>query len=217
MDETTLKILVWPLAIVLIVVLLALIFRAPLAALISRITKISFPGTALDASEQSPATAIQQQKEIQNPTEAPKVPADHAMPPYDKAYTPAENEFKRELEAVKLPQDLERAWLIRGVIVHRFQRAHEKNYRILLGSQLSLLLGANTPTPLDMKAAEEIYNSAKMAFPTMYDGFSFDQWVDFPIRIGLARVDATRIVTTPTGRNFLKYLVDQGLTGPKPG
>jgi hypothetical protein len=48
--------------------------------------------------------------------------------------------MRRTLDQFKLPPDMEQAWLIRAFCNGRFRAGHERNYRIILGSQIQLLL-----------------------------------------------------------------------------
>jgi hypothetical protein len=216
MDEIA-KIAVWPIAFMTVVLVLALIFRKELGALIGRISGFKVAGTAVDASGQTPEAAVQQQKEARDPAQIEMVPATHAMPPADEAYAAMEQQIRTALEAAKLPSELERAWLLRAIAFSRFQHAYEVNYRVILGSQINLVLLANTPAPPNIEGARQLYENAKQAYPDLEKSFSFDAWLEFPLRAGLVRMDGTLIRTTPAGRNFLKYLVDTGLTSAKVG
>jgi hypothetical protein len=71
------------------------------------------------------------------------------------------------------------------------QRAYEIGYRLVLGSQINLMLLANTPNPPTIEKAREIFEQAKSSFPAMYTNFEFDAWKQFPINVGLLRTDVT--------------------------
>jgi hypothetical protein len=118
--------------------------------------------------------------------------------------------------------DVEKAWLIRAVAVWQVARAHEIVYRLILGSQISLLLQANTASPPNMDNARAMYDGAKTAYPNLYKGFSFEAWIRFAMNAGLLREEAIGIGPsvlriTPWGQDFLHYLVQNSLTNPKPG
>jgi hypothetical protein len=220
--EKLLTIITWPLAFVLIALLLAVIFRTPVAALIGRIIRLKFGGHAIDLSRDGPTVAVEQQRDVPSAPRQPEtVPASHAMPPPSPVYASIEEEVRRAVAAAAGPADLKEAWLIRAIAVHRVNHGHEMVYRIILGSQISLLLLANTNAPPDMQKARELYDAAKAAFPQLYEGFPFEMWVRYPINVGLAWLDsaatAARIKITPIGQDFLHYLVNNGLTSAKFG
>lgn len=99
-------------------------------------------------------------------------------------------------------------------------RTHDAIYRLIFGSQLGLLLQANTGAPPNMEQARTVYDNAATNFPDIYSDFSFDAWLDFPRRMGLVRIELVAdrpalIRITPMGRDFLHYLVNSGLTESK--
>lgn len=57
--------------------------------------------------------------------------------------------------------------------IARLERAHETTYRAILGSQITLLLQANAPAPVDLDAARAIYDAAKTGYPEIYKTFDF--------------------------------------------
>jgi hypothetical protein len=146
----------------------------------------------------------------------------HALPPPNEVYAPMEQQIQAALTQIKLPADVEKAWLIRTVATVRVQRAHEIVYRLVLGSQINLMLLANTPTPPTIEKAREIFDQARSAFPAIYNNFEFEAWRQFPVRAGLLQMEVTAaggtvFRITPVGRDFLHYLVDNALTEGKVG
>jgi len=204
----------WPLAAVVCFIVFSLIFRSPLDGLIRRIKGVKVGEHSVDASGDVSA----QQKKVETtatPT-TPTVPNPRALPPPSEIYGPRENETRDVLAAESLPPDVEKAWLLRIVAVWRVWYAHEKAYRLITGSQLELLLKANT-APLKMDTARQIYEAAKVNYPDWYEDFSFETWVTFPMNAGLLRQEATVLRITPLGQDFMHYLISNSLTNPKPG
>jgi hypothetical protein len=143
------------------------------------------------------------------------------MPPPYEAYGPLEEAVRNALPADRVPE-VQQAWLIRGLVMTSVMRTHDAVYRLIFGSQLDLLLQANTPSPPNTEQARAMYDVAAANFPEMYTDFSFDAWLDFPIRMALLRVEpvANRpalIRVTPLGRDFLHYLVNSGQTERRAG
>jgi hypothetical protein len=221
MLEKVLEILAWPAAIAVIGVVAAVILRAPLARLIDRIRKFNIGKNAIDATGDAPKAAIGQQKETLPPATEPAtemVPASHAMPASNVVYHPFEDPVRKNFEQLNLPRELERAWLCRQIAIARVERLHEINYRLILGSQLELMLLARSAAPPDEARARQLYDGAAASFPDLYRNFAFEDWVRFPINAALLYSHRDGMIrTTPAGEDFLLYLVRNGLTTPKAG
>jgi hypothetical protein len=148
-------------------------------------------------------------------------PVPTGPPPPSLAIAPVEAEIDAALKTANLSHELERAWLIRTVALLRVARGHEIAYRLIVGSQLSLMLQANTANPPTMIQAQQIYDGAKKALPDLYQAFPFETWLHWPINSGLLKIEsagADQILRiTPIGQDFLHYLIDNSLTSPKYG
>lgn len=217
------EIIVWPLAVVVVFATFCLIFRKPIARLIERISRAGYGDKSIEFA--LPTSTAEQQKVIPAPTEvasAATVPAQAAAPPTSEVYAGIEKEIFDAIKSANFPPELERAWLVRGIAATRVARAHEIAYRLILGSQINLLLAANSSAPPDMEAVRAAYEAAKSSFPSVYENFSFDTWLNWPINSGLLMVDQSNparsiLRITPTGQDFLHYLVTNSLTSHKAG
>jgi hypothetical protein len=105
--------------------------------------------------------------------------------------------------------------------------AHERNYNAIFGSQLRLLEQMIPGPGVPPSVARQIYDAAKAAFPDLYRGYTFDQWIGFLQNGGLITVGAHadiekatslidlgtvgNYVLTVYGRGFLKYILDRRL------
>src|SRR5262249_1573960 len=118
--------------------------------------------------------------------------------------------------SVKIAPDVEKAWLIRAVAIFRVWAAHERTYRLITGSQLELLLRANT-APVKTDTARQMYETAKANHPNWYNDFAFETWVSFPMNVGFLREEPSGLRITLLGQDFLHYLINNSLTGPKYG
>jgi hypothetical protein len=223
--EKLFEIFAWPLAAVVIAIVCLLVFRSPVSDLIKAIRRVSYGNKSVDMNGGQATIAVEKQKKpdaVATITATDTIPAAHAKPPPNEVYAPFEQRIRAELTSANFPSDLERDWLIREVATARVQRIHEINYRFVLGSQLSLLLAANTSTSPTMDKAREIFDQAKAMYPALYQDFTFEAWKQYPINVGLLRAETTATgITlfriTPAGRDFLHYLVDNSLTDPKAG
>jgi hypothetical protein len=220
MSPETLEIIKWPLAIVICVLIALLILRSPITQLIGRARRAGFGDKTIDFSP----TPAEQQKTLEPPTSAAaalSVPVESAFPAPMEIYKAIESEVTTALETSKFPPDLQKAWLIRAVAVNRVMRGHEMVYRLILGSQIELLLAANSAPPPDMTRTHQIFDAAKSAFPNIYSNFTFEAWLHYLLNAGIIKIDQVSVEQvlriTPLGQDFLHYLVNNNLTSPKAG
>jgi len=208
-----------PLALVIIALSFFFIFRSQISNAIDRFRGASFGNKSLDVSGNQTSVAVEKQKQAEGPvgplTVPETIPASHMMPPRSEVHASIEREIQAALPG-DLPRDFEKAWLIRALAVARVQRAHEMKDRLILGSQIDLLLQTNAPEPVAETKAREIYEGARAAFPN----YPFENWCQWPVLAGLLRSEQTRSGTsvlkiTPAGQDFLHYPVDNGLTWPR--
>jgi hypothetical protein len=216
-----LEIIKWPLAAVICIAVALLMLRSPLSTLIGRARRAGFGDKAI--IDFLP-TSAEQQKALEPPSSTvavPTVPAAMTLPVPMEIYTPIETEITNGLETSQFPPDVQKAWLIRALAAMRVMRGHEITYRLILGSQIELLLVANSSSLPNMTRTHQIFDAAKAAFPKIYENFSFEPWLHFILNSGLLKIDqigveqALRI--TPLGQDFLHYLVSNNLTTPKAG
>jgi hypothetical protein len=223
MIEKIIEYAFWPLAVVVCVFGFFLIFRSSLSALIRGVRRASHGETSIEWSG-DPKTTAEQQVEAETSVKKaalPMVPASAALPPPTEVHSSIEQEIRTALGNSNLPIEVQREWLIRGLAVTRLERAHEVVYRLIFGSQLDMLVAANSLSPPDLAGAKQIYERTKAAFPDFYEKFSFELWLHFPIGVGLLTPPSpggspANFRITPRGRDFLHYLVANSLTSPKP-
>jgi hypothetical protein len=210
----------WPSVFLLAIVVFLLLFRRPIADLIGRARRMGFGNKSIDLGDAALPTA-EQQKTLDAPkTIEPKLSAQRPPPP-NVPVADIESEIEAAIKSGGLSPELQRAWLIRTVALLRLARGHEVSYRVIVGSQLTLLVQANSATPPTMSQARQAYEAAKAAYPDAYRTFTFESWIHWPVNAGLLRIDTggpeQLLRITPVGQDFLHYLVDNSLTSPKPG
>jgi hypothetical protein len=212
------EVLKWPC----VAIIAVLIFYNGIQALMSRIQRAAIGGRTVDFAQ--PAAIVseqQQQRQISKPTSS-ETPGGEAPPP---APSPAlrliEEPIAAAVAASNASEEIKRAWLIRGAAIARLERAHEMTYRLIMGSQIALLLQANTGANFDVGVARAIYDEAKAKYPEIYKTFEFETWLNWPANTGLMKIDRdalkSAITITDVGRDFLHYLVGGGLTSGKIG
>jgi hypothetical protein len=119
--------------------------------------------------------------------------------------------IRRQLQAAANDdKDLQIEILVNATASFYVQVWYERNYIMMVGSQLRLLFRMDGP--IAEETAKSIYDEAVRAYPDAYRAFSFEQWVGFPLRAGLCVRDASgKYSLTPFGRGFLQYMTERAL------
>lgn len=213
-------ILRWPAVALVVGLVVVATLRRPLATLLLKLRRVGYGDKSADFSESADISTAQQAQTSSQPK--PTLPSANnvaAPPPPDLATQPIETEIRDTLRQMVTADDIKISWLVRALARTRIEKNHETNYRLIVGSQLSLLLQANTPAHLTYTAAHAIYDAASIQYPDMYPKFDFDNWISWPKNAGLIEIEGTspdsKIQITAYGRDFLQYLVAYGLTSPK--
>ncbi len=109
--------------------------------------------------------------------------------------------------------------LIRNLAVAQAIGAAERTYRLIFGSQLSLLRALNVGPPQTDSEMRSFYERAKRKNPKFYGSYSYEEWRGFLLNQTLiAHVedrDAYRI--SGRGRDLLEWITGQGLSEAKAG
>lgn len=216
--EQLLPLLIVPGTVVLGILLFCVVFWKPIAQAIGRINSVNYGNRSI-GFEPKPAAEKQRDEILAHEETSEKLPAIGAPPPPNEPVMVIEDGIKAAIAASSDSFDVKQAWVVRALAVARLWRDHEIRYRTITGSQIELMLRANSPSPVDEASARSVYDIAAQNFPDTYRNFSFDTWLNWPINSGLMRRDhgTGRILITPLGQDFLHYLVDNGLTLPKTG
>jgi hypothetical protein len=213
-----LELLKWPS----VVIIGALMFRSAIITLIARARRAAFGDKSVEFLEPA-ASASEQKKQtgVAVIEQAPPPAQGGVLPAPAEALAPFEAIIKNNVAQFNAPDEIKIAWLIRGLAVEQIRRYHEVHYRLILGSQITLLLKVNMGGMINRTIAREIYDIAKAAYPVIYTNFSFEHWIVWPKNVGLINfandMPWAEITITPAGKDFLHYLVEAGLTGDKPG
>jgi len=194
-------------AFIIIIIAFFFIFKKHIEDLIGRIKSIGKDGVALETGQQESNAEIDPQKE-----------AEALMRQFDSALIrETEDLLKTELEKKNLLGTEAVPVLIRYVAALSIAYSFSEVYRIIWGSQISLLDYLNTQSTQPVNALRVFYNSGVARYPLSYSSYSFEQWLAFLKTHLLLRDDNAMISITVRGREFLTYLTSEGLTKNKIG
>lgn len=197
--------LVWPAAVVVLGFGFMLVFRSPIAALLSRTKRVSKSGLETFEGPQLPAT-----------TEKSDALAEF-LGSYD-------NQLLKEQEAaitadlkqrgLSDSQNAQRA-LIRGLAGTQILLAFEKLQAGIWASQISLLTRLHSKSgPAKVHEVRVFYDAAALQYPEIYQHYSFENWLAYLRSYSLIEVDADNIKLTRAGLEFLKWRLEEGKAGP---
>jgi hypothetical protein len=127
--------------------------------------------------------------------------------------------IKSELERLGFPFDQKDTvdLLIRQLATLQCVSFFERTYRIIFGSQLSTLDFLNTSGQIPTSIVEAcFYDTAQNLESTFYSDFPFAQWLYFLLNNYLIAQEDDAIGITVGGRDFLVWMVNNGLTHSKP-
>jgi len=106
--------------------------------------------------------------------------------------------------------------LIKHLAMTQIGLRFEGTYRTIFGSQVELLKWLNTRGGSTKTELPGFYQMAKANFPNLYETYSFDQYLQYLRVNGLIAEHAPEhFVITLAGREFLKWITDQGVVDSK--
>jgi hypothetical protein len=207
MDSKIIEILSWPAAFVILGIIVIFRFSPYIANLIGRIIKISKDGIELGR--------------INGQRHKEQVSAKDLMKIFDnKLLLEVEGWIKSELDKIKHDSSEEKeTLLIKLYASEKIARHFDQTYNLIFGSQIRALQQLNSFAG-QLVSSNEIrffYNEASLNNPLFYSSYSFDSWLAFMHSSVLIIRLGDSIGITVRGQEFLKYLIDQGLSHNKVG
>lgn len=202
--EQLAAVLAWPVIALIVALVVLFLFRAELAALITRTKKVGKGG--IETFEGQPPQATEGKKGV-----------DEFFRSFDSPMLLEAEQLvlddlkNRHIEAASdREKTLIRALASTNLILH-FERAHGN----LWASQLACLRYLNSRDHgAEFTEIVPFYELAKAEYPGWYENYPFDRWFGFMRSLNLANEKDSIVFITVAGREFLKYLVAAGKAGP---
>jgi hypothetical protein len=184
-------------------------FRTPISGLLNRIRSIDRRGVRIDPAQQDGALVEKDPR-----TEAENLLRELEGP----LIREIEDHVTKEFQTRGLAGDAGLRVAIRYTSALSIALEFERLYRLIWGSQLSLLSHLNTDRQGHTREAlRAFYTLAATQYPETYDSISYDQWLAFLLGSILIREDHGRIQITVRGCEFITHLAKVGYTLNKPG
>lgn len=133
----------------------------------------------------------------------------------DHLYNKIDTRMTRDVEAAirgqlnKVPAPERENWLLKILVVGSIYVDYEKVWYSIFRSQIDTLQRLNG-RGMKRQDLVPIYAAAAQSSPALYAKYSFDQWVGYMRAMILVREDGDEVNITVKGRDFLKFLIDEG-------
>lgn len=192
----------WPAVVVLLGITALVIVRRPLRRFVSKATSLQLWGARVEA------TATQQ-------LPASKTDTSHdLMKAFDNALLVAnEKEIDADLKRRGLDGKVSAIpVLVRHLAATQIAVHFERVYSVIWGSQLAILQHLNTlgNAGAQLESLRPFYQQASVSYPPLYDGYPFESYMAFLTSHMLIEIKGGSVFITLVGREFLKWLIDEG-------
>lgn len=221
------NVIAWPVAVLVTVVLLALIFRHGLLEALARWR--GFKGFGIDADLTGTSLRqVEAQKKVEEPLPPqlppPKLPQQSvtqppAKPPASVLYESFDSNLRARLEeAFPNDKNTQVDWAIRVNSQTLVERVHETHYRVIFGSQIAALKALNQLGAIPIERGRELYNLAATSFPAWFERMTFENWYGFLLISGyVERLEGDNARLTNLGKDFIIWMAARGVLENKPG
>lgn len=195
------EVLIWPIVVLIFAVFFVLVFREPIARLIDRTTQVSKKGIQAESPrEQKADTSISK--------------VDEFLRVYDNQLLLESEKFiQTHLDSLHPKDATEREkFLLRNFAALAITWSFDRIYYLIYGSQIAALhyLNDNRNSPLTTEHIHPFFDDAVNKFPNVYSSYGFEGWLGFLVTSNLVQRNGNDVGITIQGKEFLKYLVEQG-------
>lgn len=196
----------WPVA----AFLIALVLRQPILTLIGRWRRGNGRGNG------GPEPKPPDQEDTGGPSTEEQLSTTQADPVI--AVENLVKVLRRQMDDVKSTLGIDRETALFRALARSNLREHfERTYRLIWGSQIQAVQNLNNVATVNVDFLRPFYDAAAKVYPSVYEKYSFDDWLRFPEGQVLLIRKGDMVEITLEGREFLKYLVDMRLTTVKAG
>lgn len=208
--ETYVEIFAWPLMFLILGLVIFFNLKKPIYAFFDRLKRIDARGVALDAPPQEPT---EQLPETQPQEDLFGGAFDNSVLLTQEQAIQADPQVTRITD----PQQKEK-FLTRHLAGAQIALHFERVYRYIFGSQIKALQFLTSLTePIPKNVVKTFYDTASTLAPEFYLTKDFESWLEFlRDRANLVKEEDEKITIQPLGREFLKYLIDNGISDYRP-
>lgn len=204
----------WPI----LIIILSLIFIKPIKELIGRITNIGKKGIEARAKSQNTQDKLLSEEKNVEHTDSDKgdinIIAKSALSIFsketiEKAHITInkESNIPETGDSDKKYKDLFTYTTAIYIILH-----FERVYSLIYGSQVRLLQHLNSSFTETRESIKFYYDNAAKTYPDFYSKYNYESYMNFLFTQELIVADKENILITWLGRDFLKFIVERGLS-----
>jgi hypothetical protein len=128
-------------------------------------------------------------------------------------YSPITAEIEKNIQIIAQqysPNDKE-AFYARFIGIGTIAYQHDITWFTIYGSQLMALTEMNSRGLIPVTDLKKHYDNAVIGYPKTYEGYSFEQWLDYmQSRMLIAKYPSQMVELSFNGKDFLKYLAHVG-------
>ena len=194
-------------------------YGTDLRALLPRIRKLGSSGVELEISASTQKT--EENSLLNDKDYNPKMLKDFAGLSRSKAIADLEIALHKTLDDKVMKKELEDVdkvdFLVRELAISRLVSHFQAVYNLIFGSQIRALQILNQHGSLPIGEAQLFFASVKSADSSFYGEYKFEDWLRFLIQANCVTVDNDLISLTPTGFDFLQFLLASRLNTAKRG
>lgn len=200
----------WPFT----VLVIFLFLKTPISLFITNLKKLSFRDTSIETEYDEKQESLNVPKGVGNIIGFQNTHAEY-LNKYSKDTLDRIEELVKLETKLKSVNDCENKLkiLIDYSKLLILLKSFERNYRQIYGSQLALLEHLNSSKYETKTSLKFFYNKAVSNYPENYETYPYDNWFSFIVNLELIEVnDKEEVFITHFGKDFLKYIIDSGLT-----
>lgn len=201
----------WPLVALILGVVALFLFRKALTLFLVRADEVGVAGVKVTARTQeqrqiNAAPQISKAEELAKPFQSPLL-------------LEVEENIRKNLDVFSKDRIEREKALIKVLATNQIAVDFERTYRLIFGSQLAVLhaLGSSSSVLEDPEMLRPYYEQAKSKYSDFYGSYGFENWLGFLKGSFLITEQQDKVGITVRGKEFLKYLIDQGYSIKKGG
>jgi hypothetical protein len=202
--------LIWPGVALLLGVIAILILKKPLTRLVDRITHIDKSGIRA-ASQEVVAAQKPEEKQVSS-RELMEVA-------FNVVIKDQEQLIRDQLAKIRFDSQAEKeALLTRALARSQVYAQYDRVSTLIFGSQLELLVEASSrPAGISFQLVADAFHRVKTQDPLFHEQTTLESYQRFLLNSNLLYADGDALKITTFAKEFLKYLIDNGLTHRRRG
>lgn len=202
--------IIWPSVVLLLGIVAIVVLRKPFGRLIDRITHID--KTGIKAASQEIAAVPKEEVKPFSVRDVMEVG-------YNEVIKNQERIIQETISKIRFstPEEKE-PFLLRALARSQVYAQFDRISMLIFGSQLALVIHASSqPAGITEDVIRTAFESVKKGDPQFHEATSYESYKSFLVNTNLLYWEGEKLKITVLGKEFLKFLVDNGLTHQRRG